>query len=87
MSLSPSVAAEPRWVPAANFVSDFRGDGDNREKPMSDDLELLRRYRVRGHDAQAAFATLVARHLNVVYSVARRSTFHCIVTAKFNDPS
>lgn len=41
---------------------------------MSDDLELLHRYAARGRDAQEAFATLVRRHVDLVYSVARRIT-------------
>ena len=36
------------------------------------DLELLRQY--AEHGAEAAFTTLVARHVNLVYSVARRQT-------------
>ena len=38
---------------------------------MNDDLHLLREY-ARNH-SEAAFATLVARHVNLVYSVALRS--------------
>src|SRR5687768_5088220 len=36
------------------------------------DHELLRQYAGNGPSAESAFATLVARHLNLVYSVARR---------------
>src|SRR5882724_3716765 len=36
------------------------------------DYQLLRRYADGGAGAQGAFATLVARHLNLVYSVAVR---------------
>ena len=36
------------------------------------DLEVLRQYAEQG--AEAAFATLVTRHVNLVYSVARRQT-------------
>ena len=38
---------------------------------MNDDLTLLREY-ARNH-SEPAFATLVARHVNLVYSVALRS--------------
>ncbi len=37
-----------------------------------DDIELLREYAER--DSEAAFATLVTRHLNQVYSAALRHT-------------
>ncbi len=37
-----------------------------------DDIELLREYAER--DSETAFAALVARHLNKVYSVAWRQT-------------
>jgi RNA polymerase sigma factor (sigma-70 family) len=37
---------------------------------MMDDIELLRQY--AHHNSQEAFAALVSRHLNLVYSVARR---------------
>ena len=37
---------------------------------MTDDMELLRQY-VR-HNSEDAFATLVSRHVNLVYSVALR---------------
>lgn len=37
---------------------------------MNDDLTLLREYAAR--DSEAAFATLVSRHINLVYSVALR---------------
>lgn len=40
---------------------------------MDDDRELLRRYGTQAPDAQAAFAALVQRHLDLVYSVARRT--------------
>jgi RNA polymerase sigma factor (sigma-70 family) len=40
---------------------------------MGDDLHLLRRYAAAGPDAQAAFAALVARHLDLVYAVALRT--------------
>ena len=36
------------------------------------DHDLLKQYADNGASAQAAFATLVGRHLNLVYSVARR---------------
>jgi len=39
---------------------------------MGDDHELLRRYHGRAPDAQAAFTTLVQRHVDLVYSVALR---------------
>ncbi len=39
---------------------------------MGDEHELLRRYRARGPDAQAAFSTVVQRHLDLVYAVALR---------------
>ena len=38
---------------------------------MNDDLNLLRKY--ARNDSEEAFATLVARHVNLVYSVALRS--------------
>jgi DNA-directed RNA polymerase specialized sigma24 family protein len=38
---------------------------------MNDDLTLLREYANR--NSEAAFAALVSRHVNLVYSVARRS--------------
>jgi len=37
---------------------------------MSDDLQLLRQY--AQHGSQAAFSTLVSRHVNLVYTAARR---------------
>ena len=37
---------------------------------MNDDMALLREYAHR--DSEEAFATLVARHINLVYSVAMR---------------
>ncbi|MBI5692170.1 MAG: sigma-70 family RNA polymerase sigma factor [Verrucomicrobia bacterium] len=40
---------------------------------MSEDLQLLRRYAARGPDAEAAFAALVHRHVDLVYAVARRT--------------
>ncbi len=42
--------------------------------PLTDlsDLELMQRYVRRGVDAESAFAQLVERHLNLVYSVALR---------------
>ncbi len=40
---------------------------------MGDDLHLLRRYAAAAPDAQAAFAALVARHLDLVYAVALRT--------------
>src|SRR3954471_16321866 len=41
------------------------------EEPVADH-ELLRRYAAGGPGAQAAFASLVSRHLDFVYSVAVR---------------
>jgi RNA polymerase sigma factor (sigma-70 family) len=56
------------------FMSDFRAGGDyGASDPMDDDRELLRRYGTQATDAQAAFAALVQRHLDLVYSVARRT--------------
>lgn len=40
---------------------------------MSDDLQLLRSYVARGADAEDAFASLVRRHVDLVYSVALRT--------------
>jgi DNA-directed RNA polymerase specialized sigma24 family protein len=37
---------------------------------MKDDLELLREY--AEHQSEPAFATLVSRHINLVYSAAMR---------------
>lgn len=37
---------------------------------MSEDMVLLREYATR--NSEEAFATLVSRHINLVYSVARR---------------
>src|SRR6476646_2688511 len=37
---------------------------------MTDDMALLREYAQR--NSEAAFATLVSRHINLVYSVAQR---------------
>ena len=38
--------------------------------PMTDDMELLQEYVAR--DSQAAFETLLNRHVNLVYSTALR---------------
>lgn len=63
----------------------FRGSGDCRRIPvrcrlgrvlqcgtaMSDDIELLRRYAEEG--SEEAFRDLVSRHIDLVYSAARRT--------------
>jgi hypothetical protein len=36
----------------------------------NDDMELVQQY--AGHQSESAFATLVARHVNLVYSAALR---------------
>jgi RNA polymerase sigma factor (sigma-70 family) len=51
-------------------VSDSTVGGDNEESMNGDDHDLLRRYAHEG--SQAAFAELVRRHVNLVYSAARR---------------
>ncbi len=40
------------------------------------DMDLMREY--AGHDSEAAFAELVHRHVNLVYSVALGSTGNCL---------
>jgi RNA polymerase sigma factor (sigma-70 family) len=50
-------------------MSDFRPGGDILEKMMPD-LDLLRQY--ARHRSEEAFASLVRRHLNLVYSAALR---------------
>ena len=42
----------------------------NTSKSMNDDLTLLREYAAR--NSEAAFAALVFRHVNLVYSIALR---------------
>jgi RNA polymerase sigma factor (sigma-70 family) len=57
--------------PAKNNLLPFRGGVNMSVKSMNDDLTLLREY-ARNH-SEPAFAALVARHVNLVYSVALRS--------------
>jgi RNA polymerase sigma factor (sigma-70 family) len=51
-------------------LSHFSFDGHIMEGMTSDDMELVRQY--AANQSEAAFAALVARYLNLVYSVALR---------------
>lgn len=53
-------------------MSEFATGGDYQDEMSPSDHELLHRYADNGPDSQRAFASLVARHINLVYSVARR---------------
>jgi RNA polymerase sigma factor (sigma-70 family) len=54
-------------------MCDFVASGSNSEEPMTDDAELLRRYTQDRSDD--AFAELVRRHVDLVYSSALRQTW------------
>ncbi|MEO6567259.1 MAG: sigma-70 family RNA polymerase sigma factor, partial [Opitutaceae bacterium] len=51
-------------------MSDYALGGDNQGKMTGSDHDLLRQYARDG--SQPAFAELVQRHVNLVYSAARR---------------
>jgi len=55
-----------------NSLSTFAVGGDNYLMPDANDMDLVREF-ARNH-SEAAFTELVRRHLNLVYSVARRCT-------------
>src|ERR1044071_6435607 len=55
-----------------NNLSTFALCGDNSTMTDAQDMELVRQF---GRDhSEAAFTELVRRHINLVYSVARRCT-------------
>ena len=65
-----SALCQPSHLQLRIFLSAFAGRGCYRMKPMPDDADLLRRYaRDRAEDA---FAELVRRHIDLVYSAALR---------------
>jgi DNA-directed RNA polymerase specialized sigma24 family protein len=53
-------------------LSTFAFGGDNSVMPDADDMDLVREF--ARHNSEAAFTELVRRHVNLVYSVARRGT-------------
>ena len=55
---------------ARNNLSDFRFGGHLRIEPAMDDLELLHEY--AASKSEQAFATVVGRHIDLVYSAALR---------------
>ena len=55
---------------AKNKLLPFRRGVNDMDEMPNDDLNLLREYARR--DSEEAFAALVARHVNLVYSVALR---------------
>src|SRR3989475_5231391 len=55
---------------ARNSLSDFQLGGHVMIEPVMDDLELLHEY--AGSQSKHAFATLVGRHVDLVYSAALR---------------
>ncbi len=53
-------------------LSTFGFGGDNSVMPDANDMDLVREF--ARHNSEAAFTELVRRHINLVYSVARRCT-------------
>ena len=53
-------------------LCDFAAGGSIQVGPMTDDSELLRQY--ANESSEAAFAEIVHRHVDLVYSAARRQT-------------
>ena len=53
-------------------MSTFAVGGDNSLMPDANDMDLVREFARR--NSEAAFTELVQRHINLVYSVARRCT-------------
>ena len=61
---------KPSGFPAPNNLLPFRASVNVINEMPNDDLTLLQEYALRG--SEEAFAALVSRHLNLVYSVALR---------------